>query len=166
MSAKRGGRGRSVEDLCELLMGSLHEIQRHGAGDSLAIMNATGLTLAQIITLYLLQSRSSCTIKEISESTRLSPGATSHLVSRLYKKKLVYRTEDKTDRRNKQISLSNLGIEVLSRLIRARKEGFTKALELLSNKTRSSLGLALALVIEEFKKTRDGRSGRAVGSCS
>jgi DNA-binding MarR family transcriptional regulator len=151
-----GGRGGSIEDLCELLMDTLHEVQCHGASDSLAIMNATGLTLPQIITLYLLQAKSPCTLKEISQRIRLSPAATSHLVSRLYKKKLVCRTEDQHDRRCKQISLSHLGVTVLSRLIRARRDGFTKALGFLSGGTRSDFAGVLARVREEFQSEPAG----------
>jgi DNA-binding MarR family transcriptional regulator len=144
----------SSETLYELLMGMFHEIQNRAMGDSLEILNETGLTLPQIITLHLLQKKGPCTVTEISECTKLSAGATSHLVDRLYIKKLVDRAENEQDRRQKRISLSSLGATTMDRLSRSRREELIKALETVSDKTRARFAEVLTLVLNEIKSTK------------
>jgi DNA-binding MarR family transcriptional regulator len=144
----------SSEILCELLSSMFHEIQQRGMGESLEILNDKGLTLPQIMTLHLLQEKGPRTVTEISECTKLSAGATSHLVDRLYTKQLVDRTENEQDRRQKRISLSNLGATTMDRLQRTRKEEFTKTLETLSDTTRARFVEVLKLVLSEVKSTK------------
>ncbi len=156
----------SSDTLCDLLLGMFHEIQRRGMGDSLEILNETGLTLPQIITLNLLTEKSPRTVTEISECTKLSVGATSHLVDRLYIKKLVDRTEDEQDRRQKRVSLSKLGASTMDRLMRSRREGLMEALEALTEKTRSRFAEVLTSVLDEIKSTKGTPANNAMRSPS
>jgi Transcriptional regulators len=145
-------------------MGMFREIQQRGMGKSLEILNEKGLTLPQVLTLHLLQEKGPCTVTEISECTKLSAGATSHLVDRLYIKKLLDRVENEQDRRQKQISLSNLGAITMDRLTRSRKEELMKPLETLSETTRVRFAEALTLVLDEIKSTKVEPTKEAIKS--
>src|SRR5689334_20740896 len=88
------------------LMGHVH---RRSAGDTLAMLNETGLTLAQLVSLHCLQFMGTHSISEIATTLRLSPAATSHLVDRLVKAGMVERKEDPDDRRAKRVAITDAG---------------------------------------------------------
>lgn len=136
--------------LCDLFFSALHALGRTGFGDALTVMNATGLTLPQIVALHLVQSQGPCTVGEIAAGTRLSPAATSHLVDRLCQKGLARRSEGESDRRQKRVSLSKAGRLTIDKLMRARREGFTRALSRLTDGARVRLSEALGQVLEEL----------------
>ena len=154
----------SSDSLSNLLLNVFSELQYRAMGNSLEIFNETGLTVPQLITLNLLSEKSPRTVTEISEYTKLSVGATSHLVDRLYIKKLVDRTEDEQDRRQKRVSLSRLGASTVDRLMRSRREGLKETLELLSDKTRARFAEALTLVLNEIKSTKGTPANDAMRS--
>src|SRR5687768_4842132 len=78
------------------LMGHVH---RRSAGDTLSILTEAGLTMAQLVALHFLQHGGPTSVSAIASTLRLSPAATSHLVDRLVKARLVERREDPDDRR-------------------------------------------------------------------
>jgi DNA-binding MarR family transcriptional regulator len=147
--------GWTNEKVCAALIASLHALQSFKIGDSLNVMNETGLTLPQIITLHFLRQRGPSNVNEIAACTKLSAGATSHLVDRLFRLKLVMRTEDEHDRRQKRVSLSTAGADLAVRLMRARRDGFMSAVRALSPATRALLGEVLTLVGQELEAADD-----------
>ena len=86
------------------------------AGDTLAVMHESGLTLPQIVVLHILQHHGGQSVGFLGGALRLSPSATSHLVDRLYEQKLVQRTEDPADRRQKIIAITAKGQKLTDRL--------------------------------------------------
>src|SRR3954466_15316233 len=81
-----------VGNLVGDLMGLVH---RRSAGGTLALMNQAGLTMAQMVALYVLDFKGAQSVSTIASFLNLSPAATSHLVDRLVTAGFVGRTEDK-----------------------------------------------------------------------
>src|SRR5260221_13345020 len=75
------------------LMGLVH---RRSAGGTLALMNEAGLTMAQMVALYVLDYKGPQSVTAIATFLNLSPAATSHLVDRLGGGGFVGRTQDPT----------------------------------------------------------------------
>lgn len=97
------------------------------AGDALADMHASGLTLPQMIVLHILKNAGSQPIGVLAGWIRLSASATSHLVDRLFDQKLVRRTEDPTDRRQKIVAITPKGEKLVERLAASRSAELSRA---------------------------------------
>jgi DNA-binding MarR family transcriptional regulator len=138
-------RAQSVEpeDVSRLLIEALHRLQAAEPGETLSIMNASGLTMPQVIALHVLKGRPMA-VGAIAAHVKLSPAATSHLVERLVGQGLVERCERAEDRRQKQVSLSRRGTALIERLNRARMAALSLGVARLPLRTRTELGRVLA----------------------
>jgi len=139
--------GRMVE--------ALHELGRLSVGDSLSIMNESGLTLPQLIALHVLRGHGARSVGELAGCTRLSMAATSHLVDRLVRLGLVHRAEDPDDRRQKRVTVSRAGAALAERLENARLTGFAGAFDRLRPATRSRLKDVLDAVLHDLRAEAD-----------
>jgi DNA-binding MarR family transcriptional regulator len=129
------------------LMGHVH---RRSAGDTLAMLSDTGLTLAQLVTLHCLQFVGTQSISKIAATLRLSPAATSHLVDRLVKAGMVGRKEDPEDRRSKRVAITPAGDAFAKQVEETRTREFARVLARLSPALRRRLSSVLALVNREL----------------
>jgi len=143
------GRGDAQQLSAEVaqLMGHVH---RRSAGDTLAMLNETGLTLSQLVSLHCLQFMGTHSISEIATTLRLSPAATSHLVDRLVKAGMVERKEDPEDRRAKMVAITAAGRAFASQVEESRTHEFARVLARLSPSLRRRLFSVLALVNREL----------------
>jgi len=130
------------------LMSLLH---RDIAGETLAIMHESGLTMPQVVALHILRHAGASPISRLGELLHLSTSATSHLVDRLVERNLVERSEDPADRRQKRVVLAAEGSALLDRLNDSRTAEYTVALHRLDPALRQSL---LALVEEMISQLR------------
>lgn len=130
------------------LMGLLN---RHMAGETLAIMHEAGITLPQMVALHVLRYGGNSSINGLGEALNLSTSATSHLVDRLVERDLVVRTEDPVDRRQKRLALAAGGEELLSRLSVSRE---SEMLALASRLSPDVLNSVLALLEQAIVQLR------------
>ena len=114
-----------VGDLVGDLMGLVH---RRSAGGTLALMNQAGLTMAQMVALYILDYLGPQSVTAIASFLNLSPAATSHLVDRLVGAGFVGRTEDQEDRRQKRIAITTTGRGLAARVHQERAREFARTL--------------------------------------
>lgn len=98
------------------------------AGSGLATMHAAGVTLPQMMALHILHTQPTCTVNELAEALGLPMSTTSVLVQRLVEKKWARRTENPNDRREKQLSLSKSGLNLITDLDRDRAKTLTRSL--------------------------------------
>ena len=94
-------------------------------------MDETGLSFSQINILMRLIHAGSTGVSEIGEQLGVSNAAASQAVDRLVVMDLIKRTEDPTDRRAKQLALTQKGRTLIESGIAARSrwvEGLTDAL--------------------------------------
>jgi len=130
----------------------LRHVNRRSAGETLAIMNDSGLTLPQLVTLHILEQAGVRTISAIAAALRLSPAATSHLIDRLVTGGLVGRIEDPQDRRQKRVTITPAGRRLVDRVQRERTREMTEAVAGLSPEVCRDFGRVLSRVIGELEK--------------
>jgi DNA-binding MarR family transcriptional regulator len=130
------------------LMGLVH---RRSAGGTLALMNEAGLTMAQMVALYVLDHLGPQSVGAVASFLNLSPAASSHLIDRLVSSGFVGRTEDPVDRRHKRIAITTRGSELAARVHRERAREFGSALALLSPELQRHFARVLGRVVEELR---------------
>lgn len=144
--------------LPDLFQEILTLIHRRFAGDTLAIMSEQGLTMPQMVALYVMQAAGPVPNTVIVEELRISPSTASHLVDQLVRKGLVNRTEDPHDRRQKRLAITAEGRALLERLGRERTLEFTRAAASLDPETRDALSLVMGRAVDELRRGLTGRS--------
>jgi DNA-binding MarR family transcriptional regulator len=92
---------------------SLHEdleiVLAHVIQDFMRAMKSRGLSTPQIHALMFIYHSGGCQVSDLGALTDVSNAAASQLVERLVQQRLVERREDTTDRRNKLVTLSEIG---------------------------------------------------------
>jgi DNA-binding MarR family transcriptional regulator len=137
-----------VGDLVGDLMGLVH---RRSAGGTLALMNQAGLTMAQMVALYILDYLGPQSVTAIASFLNLSPAATSHLVDRLVGAGFVGRTEDQEDRRQKRIAITTTGRGLAARVHQERAREFESALALVAPDLQRQFTRTLGRVVAALR---------------
>ena len=139
------------ERLVEQIMRSAAVLNQRSMGSWLAIVNESGLTIPQLVTLHVVGVKGPLPVCEIADLIHLSRAATSHLVDRLVRRNLVKRTETAKDRRLKRVSLQSTAKELLERLLHSRMESLRNAVEILDDTTCERFGRVLDEVVEQMQ---------------
>lgn len=137
-------------ELINELMGLLN---RHLAGETLAIMHEAGITLPQMVALHVLRYGGNTSINGLGESLKLSTSATSHLVDRLVERDLIERAEDPVDRRQKRLALAPAGEELLVRLSTARESEMVALTSRLSPEVLSSVLILVQEAVAQLRRS-------------
>jgi DNA-binding MarR family transcriptional regulator len=132
-SAGRTGR------LVGAFMATLH---RYDRGRTLPILHRSGLTTPQLATLEVL--REAKTVSAVASELGLSLPATSQMVDKLVRKRLVRRAEGRTDRRQRSVVVTSRGRTLMDGIDDARAARFDASLAALPASTRARLDAALA----------------------
>jgi DNA-binding MarR family transcriptional regulator len=148
-AAAASGSLSGVGDLIGDLMGLVH---RRSAGGTLSLMNEAGLTMAQMVALYVLDFKGVQSVSTIASFLNLSPAATSHLVDRLVTAGFVERTEDQQDRRQKRIAITQAGRNLAARVHQERAREFESALCLLSSELQRQFATVLGRVVDALRQ--------------
>ena len=126
-------------------------VARRSSGESTRLMQASGLSLPQIIALFALR-RAAASVTELSTRLKLSLPATSQLVERLVEGGLVARAELAGDRRVRRISIRPAGLRFLERFGELRLRDIEESLRALRPATRQALAAALAAAVAELDR--------------
>lgn len=106
-------------------------ITRHlnaSVGEVLQVVGEANLSLPQLVTLHALRCQGSLSISGIAQHLSLSLAATSHMVDRLVRQKLVERRENTEDRRHKQVVITQAGSDLVDWLVHVRTRDITHSL--------------------------------------
>ena len=95
---------------------------RHGPGFG------KGLTGQQFFALRVLGKRGACQVSELAESLGVSLSATTGIVDRLYRSKLVTRERDENDRRVVWVKSTEAGDRLLKEVEACRREKMSQTL--------------------------------------
>jgi DNA-binding MarR family transcriptional regulator len=76
------------------------------------------------------------------------------MLERLVQQELILRSEDPSDRRVKQIILTNKGLQVLQESIRARQSWLSDLAETLSDSEKEAIIAALNILIDKANHLR------------
>ena len=75
-----------------------------------------GLTIAQLRVLHILREQDGITVSALAARLNVTPATTTGLTDRLVREKLIYRTEDPTDRRLVRLHLTEEGGRIVGDL--------------------------------------------------
>lgn len=131
----------------------LMSVNNIGGHKSLRIMADLGLTLPQLFTLFNLNHLGASSVSAISRKLELSMAATSHMVERLVQSGLVERREFAEDRRQKRITISRKGINLLTKLQKSRSQELAKVFSLLSDDICCRLEKILSTTINQLEES-------------
>ena len=104
---------------------------RHRIHDLIRFGKDRGLSMAQMSTLFHLHHGNECGVSNIGEHLGVTNAAASQMIDRLVQNGLVERTEDPTDRRVKQLKLTEKGTALIQEGVELRHrwiEDLTNAL--------------------------------------
>jgi DNA-binding MarR family transcriptional regulator len=117
----------------------------------------SGLSMSQLGTLFHLHHIGSSGVTDLGEHLGVTSAAASQMLERLAQQGLILRTEDPSDRRVKQILLTDKGLQVLQESIRARQAWLYDLAESLSDSEKEASLPALRILID--RASRLGQTG-------
>jgi DNA-binding MarR family transcriptional regulator len=145
---------RELSNLLAELTALLH---RRSAGDTHALLNEAGLTMGQLVTLFVLEMAGEHSVGALAQKARLSPAAASHMIDQLVRARLVERAEDPSDRRAKRVAITERGRVLIRRLDTERRRELAEVAARLTPLTAKRLAEALRVAVEELRFPDDGR---------
>jgi DNA-binding MarR family transcriptional regulator len=117
--------------------------------DFLAYIRESGLSMSQVGALFQIRRRESCGVSDLGDRLGVSSSAASQLLERLVQQGIVLRSEDPSDRRVKQLVLTEKGHEILQETIRARQSWLSDLGKTLSAGEKEAIIAALNILIDK-----------------
>lgn len=133
--------GASIGELAGILA-------RLGITQMKDLMNETSLTHSQMFTLMQINSQKKCGISQIADHLGTTDAASSQMVQRLVTLGLVERLESQEDRREKKISLSPQGKELVKRIVDNRRRMIEELIRNLPADKQAVLIEAISLLVK------------------
>jgi DNA-binding MarR family transcriptional regulator len=121
-------------------------MQTHGR-DVLQLAQEFELSFSQMKALGVLHEHPGTSVKTVGEKLGLSLAAMSRSADELVQRGLVDRSEDRSDRRMKRLSLTDQGHSLIQKIWRARMAGLEQFVATLSTKERAQLAKALEPIL-------------------
>jgi DNA-binding MarR family transcriptional regulator len=114
----------------------------------------SGMSMSQMGTLFHLHGRGSCGVTDLGDHLGVTSAAASQMLERLAQQGLILRTEDPSDRRVKQIILTDKGLQVLQESIQARQSWLYDLADSLSDAEKEASIAALTILIDKVNDLR------------
>jgi DNA-binding MarR family transcriptional regulator len=108
----------------------------------------SGLTLAQLRSLFLIANEGSTNFRKLAEALKVTPANVTGIVDRLEEQRLVSRTPNPEDRREITLQATDKGNALVSNLKEAGIKEMTQILSLLSSGELSALVQGLSAFIK------------------
>ena len=108
-----------------------------------------GLSMSQIGALFRVFHKGISAVSDIGEELGITCAAASQMVERLVQQGLILRSEAPTDRRMKQIVLTDKGRQTLQEIIYARQSWFGNLASALSESEKGQVVTALNILIDK-----------------
>jgi DNA-binding MarR family transcriptional regulator len=146
-------------ELVDLMMNLMRSFHRHSAGDTLAVMNEAGLTMGQMVALFILANAGEQTMGVLAQKVQLSPAAATHMIDQLVRAGLVDRLDVPEDRRAKRIAITAEGRALIRRLDTERRRDAAEVVAHLKPQTAQRLTQALRLAIQDLTSSEPAKHG-------
>ncbi len=134
----------------------LHEwakvFMRRSVRDFKRFMDESGLSLSQVTALMRLHHLGDCGVSDLSEHIGISRAAASQMTERLVQMGLLARTENPTDRRAKQLSLTPKGKALIQEGIEARRQWLADLTNALPPAEQATISQALTALTEAARR--------------
>jgi DNA-binding MarR family transcriptional regulator len=109
----------------------------------------TGLSMSQLGAMAHLRCSGTVGVTELGDHLGVTSAAASQMLERLVQQELILRSEDPSDRRVKQIFLTDKGLQVLHESIRAHQGWLYELGEVLSASEKETTIAALNILIDK-----------------
>ena len=113
----------------------------------------SGLSMSQLGALFHVHRMGHSGVTDLGEHLGVSSPAASQMLDRLVEQGLILRTEDPSDRRAKQIVLTDAGLRVLRETMLARQQWLFELADALSDSEKEAATAALDLLVERARHT-------------
>jgi DNA-binding MarR family transcriptional regulator len=127
---------------------------RHSMRNFLHYCRDTGLSMSHFGTLHHLHRKGCSSVTELGEHLGVTNAAASQMLDRLVQQEMITRTEDPTDRRLKQIALTEDGHRLLEKSFHARQAWLLDLAQTLSAEDKDTITKALNLLIEKARNLK------------
>jgi DNA-binding MarR family transcriptional regulator len=118
-------------------------------------MDDSGISMSHIHILMRLYHGETCGVSEIGDQLGVTNAAASQTVDRLVTMGLLARTEDPSDRRVKQVTLTDNGRLLIQQGIEARRKWIEGLTDALTPEQQNMIISALTLLTEAARKTKE-----------
>jgi len=112
----------------------------------------SGFSMSQIFALTFVSHRGTCGVTDLAEGMGVSNAAASQLLDKLVQQQLIGRTEDPSDRRGKQITLTAKGTQVIQESLSARHSWFSELEGQLSEHEKQQVNSVLKTLIKKGRQ--------------
>lgn len=112
----------------------------------------SGYSMSQIFALNFIHHRGKCGVTDLGEGMGVSNAAASQMLDKLAQQEMIERTEDPTDRRVKQITLTPKGAQVIKDSLFARQSWFKELEALLSDGEKQQAITVFQLLTDKGKQ--------------
>ena len=143
----------SSQRLAQLIQRFFEAIHRRSSKESISVMHQSGLTMPQLIVLYILFRAGTQSVSALSARTQLSLAATSQLVDRLVRIRLVTRTEARQDRRVRIVEITARGKRLLAKLEQVRSEEWAEGMGALPVAVQRTLTAAMTRAVIALERS-------------
>lgn len=130
--------------------------QRRSMRGFLRYARESGLSMSQLGALFHIHRLGSSGVTDLGDHLGVTSAAVSQMLERLVQQGLILRSEDPTDRRVKQIILTDKGRQVLKESVQARQGWVDNLAESMSASEKQQIQAALGTLID--KTTHLGQS--------
>ena len=108
-----------------------------------------GLSMSQLGALFHIHRRGSSGVTDLGEHLGVTSAGASQMLDRLVQQDLILRSEDPSDRRVKQIVLTEKGLQVLQESMRTRQNWVYDLAEALSDSEKVAIEAALNTLVDK-----------------
>jgi MarR family transcriptional regulator, organic hydroperoxide resistance regulator len=126
---------------------------RRSMRDLFHFIKTNGLSVSQLNTLMRLYYGGSCGVSDISDHLGVTNAATSQMVQRLVEQGFLHRTEDPSDRRVKQLALTDKGRALVGQMIEARHHWLEELTTTLTPEQQAKIITVLADLTEATRQS-------------
>lgn len=125
------------------------------------LMNETGLSHSQMISLMQMNMQGCCGVSQIAEHLGTTDAASSQMVQRLVDMGLVEREESQEDRRAKKVSLTKKGKDLVNRLIENRRKMIEEMVNRLPEEKQTVMIESINLLLVSAREYEKGEKWKS-----
>lgn len=125
---------------------------KHRIHDLIRFSKGAGISMPQLSALFHLHHGNECGVSNIGEHLGVTNAAASQMIDRLVQNGLVERTEDPTDRRVKQLKLTEKGTSLIQEGVELRRRWIEDLTNALTNEEQEKIIAALNTLTNTAKE--------------
>jgi DNA-binding MarR family transcriptional regulator len=123
--------------------------RRRMMGSFFSYARDRGLTMAQLGAMFHIYQKGACGVSDIGSDLGVTNSAASQMLERLVQLKLITRSENPTDRRVKQIVLTDKGHQILQESSKANQDWLEDLVQTMMAEEQEQVRNALVILIDK-----------------